>query len=454
MNKKALEYLLQQQPYLNDKFKIYYDFDSGSVFSTLSGGYYYGVISNNYPSTDTGKCHGIIYDTFDASEALAINKSTGIFLQKNGSGDLAYSNILISGSPDLNFNNCTCLFNFSNYNYSGSSILLGGFKKTSEIVGGQEYIGSSGFNFGINERGQLFFQSLGVDGEYILTANSIELSKKNLIALTIGYNVVSISRYDLINKKIQNEDFSITTEYIKNPQTAYIGFSELNYEGLTNLNQKSFSGYISNVAILSGNLNKTLLKEVFETALGASYYETSGSIDTTTTLTGYTQSFAYNTGITGYAEIITGYVYLQSGYSLVSGGYQIVSSGVVLESELSQFLNSGSCYLYLTSSGYLEAGINYLPTGFNAEATLGLQNNFQTGYFYSGITGYITGVYLSPVYGSTGLTGYTTEITGVNQVPLYSTGYVTGAGTSGTLFSGDFSEFRKDFIYYLGERIL
>ena len=46
--------------------------------------------------------------------------------------------------------------------------------------------GAKGYNLGINDRGNLFYQGFSDEGDFIYTANSIELAKRNIIGFSMG----------------------------------------------------------------------------------------------------------------------------------------------------------------------------------------------------------------------------------------------------------------------------
>jgi len=101
------------------------------------------------------------------------------------------------------------------------------------------------------------------------------------------------------------------------------------------------------------------------------------------------------------------------------------------------------------------SGYQYLPTGEDAFATLGLQNVEGAVSEYieqRGISGAAT--VAVKLYGSQFLTGVTSGISGIKQIPKYETTIEREAyDESGISILGDSSLFKKNFIYYLGERL-
>jgi len=455
MSVQALSYILSTNLLSNEKLKVFYDFNTGSTFLVQSGSYYKPYLKNITPSYNTGKYHAEIYGLQNTDTGTINFYLTGQygFLEKNGSGDLSRFNAVISGQPDFNFNDCSMLFNFSNEKYS-NGILFGSFQKTEDVINDVVYKGSKGFNFGINDRGKLFFQSLSDIGEYIFTANNIELSKKNIVSLSVGSNEVQISRFDYLNNDIQTESFHINTDYVKNSELLYIGSSP-NYYSLIYPLQPTFDGYISNLAIFSGNLASQFLYD-FGSGLLSTYYYNTGQVTGYSTITGYTTTPLYATGVTGYITGVTGYRSVLTGSgNYLTGGFSL--SGTSSKTEGSKIFNyySGSGISYKEEIGFLSSAYSgtYNPTGLNAFDTLGLQNISQNVNIYNEQSGVYNTYVNVPLYGVTALTGYTTEITGYTQVPLTGTVYETGVANSGVSMNGTLSEeFKKDYIYYLGER--
>ena len=454
MRAQALSYILSTNLLSNEKLKVFYDFDTGSVFTVQSGSSYRAYLKNSSPSFNTGKFHAFIQTGFGVfTPTGALYRATGIFLAQNGSGYFPYSNLIISGQPDFNFNNCSMVFDFSNEKYS-NGILFGSFQKTEETINNVIYKGSKGFNFGINDRGKLFFQSLSNIGEYVFTANNIELSKRNIVGLSVGSNEIEISRFDYLNNDIQTESFYVNTDYIKNSELLYIGSSP-NYYSIKTPIQKTFSGYISNIAMFSGNLTSELLYD-FGSGLLSSYNFNAGAVTEYATITGYTTTTLYATGVTGYFTGVTGYRSVITGsQGYLSGGFSL--SGTSSRKEGSRIFNyySGDGISYKEEIGLLHSGYSgtYNPTGLNAFDTLGLQNVSQNINIFNEQSGVLNTYVNVPLYGVTALTGYTTEITGYLQVALTGKIYETGAATSGVSFVETSSkDFKKNYIYYLGER--
>src|SRR5690606_32328443 len=71
----------------------------------------------------------------------------------------------------------------------------------------------SGFLFGINDANRLFFETFDNHGPVTYTS-STRLSKKNLLAVTLGSNNVSLSCFNNNTKGFETEAFSVQSEFI------------------------------------------------------------------------------------------------------------------------------------------------------------------------------------------------------------------------------------------------
>ena len=207
--------------------------------------------------------------------------------------------------------------------------------------------------------------------------------------------------------------------------------------------------------MFSGNLTSELLYD-FGSGLISSYNFNAGAVTEYATITGYTTTTLNATGVTGYFTGVTGYRSVITGsQGYLSGGFSL--SGTSSRKEGSRIFNyySGDGISYKEEIGLLHSGYSgtYNPTGLNAFDTLGLQNVSQNINIFNEQSGVLNTYVNVPLYGVTALTGYTTEITGYLQVALTGKIYETGAATSGVSFVETSSkDFKKNYIYYLGER--
>lgn len=458
MSKQALSYILNTNILSNERLKIYYDFDTGSVSIYQSGTYYIPYLKNTFPSFNSNKNHAEIYGL----KNTGINTINSInyyitgqygFLKNNGSGDLSSFPLVISGQPDFNLNDCSMLFNFSNKSYK-DSILFGSLRVFEDTINNTKYRYSNGFNFGINSRGKLFFQSLGKDGDYIFVANSIELSKENIAGLSISENEIEIFRFDLLNQDIQSENFIVDANYIKNSDLLYLGTSPT-YYNLQYPLQPKFDGFLGEMCVFSGRLAKEFLYNL-SSGFISDYYYSGGIVTESNTITGYNTSIIYKTGVTGYLTGIIGYQQIQTGTPYITGATTL--SGVRSVAEGGRYFTGYSAQglPYKEEVGYLHPPNfgKYDPTGNNAFDTLGLQGGIIQVEVYTQVTGMKFDSITVPIYGTTALTGNTSEISGYVQTPLTGKVFETGAASSGIqLDSKSIEFFKKDYIYFLEKRL-
>ena len=120
-------------------------------------------------------------------------------------------------------------------------------------------------------------------------------------------------------------------------------------------------------------------------------------------------------------------------------------------------LNNGDVKtFYKEEIGYLDpnSGYTYVPTGSGAFATLGLSNvgaNIATHVETEGVDS--AGTVTMNLYESVVMTGILNEISGVTQTALTKTVDVPAIPVSGITLSGDSEALKKNYIYYLGQRL-
>jgi hypothetical protein len=465
MSAKALEYILSSTFSSNERLKVYYDFNTGSggVFSVLSGSTYQSYIRNQFPAKDSGNYNGRIHLATGTTSGAAMSRATGNntgFFRFGSSGNFENYNLVISGTPPVNLNDSSILISFSNTGTGiyQDGILFGSLQTQTQKVLGVDYINGSGFNIGVNNRGKIFFQSVSNDGPFVFCATSIELAPKNIIGVSVGQDEVKISRFDYLNNNIESESFPLQTSFIKNSDKLYLGSSP-NYYKITGSLQKTWSGCIDEFALLSGKLESDFL---FNLGKGffSEYVYSGASVSSYTSITGYTPTKQYNTGVTGQSASITGYIQIPNSIKTSTGSFYATGVASIKEGEryynYFAFNNSYGSGFYKEQAGYLnpQFSSSYSPTGESAMATLGLQTGNFSVPVYQEITG-STGVGHTqiPLYQINNLTGFTSEITGYSNTPLFGTGYITGAPSSGIIASGSAEEFKKNYIYFLDARI-
>lgn len=477
MSSDALSFSLDDTYGSNTRLLIHYDFNAGAVTSGTAaaqdGSYYWGYIPNGTPANNTGLWSGKVLDSQNASAAGAIQRVTGDFL----SGSIARlddSNIEVNtaGSASINYSSLSAVFDMEFTGQVNDAVLFGSLEKTSTTINGVTYTGSKGFNFGITKRGQLFYQSFDSNGDFIHSFKSTELSRRNVIAFSHGETNIGLHRFDMLNGQYHSEYLTRNdSPKMADSDSFFIGGSKNWYENPNSTQDGSFktsiplsSVYINSFALLSGETSPSSLFAIASGLVGE-YSTTEIPRILGERLTGYQQEIIYKTGITGYDYTSTGSISLATGRNMFTGnffGASTVNTGegdrYFLYRSFDDALSASGVKTFVKEEvGYLHpnSGYQYSPTGENAFDTLGLQNvdGAVTEYIEQrGISGAATvGVTL---FGSRFLTGITSGISGVRQVPKYETTIEREARIeSGISISVPANLFKKNFIYYLGERL-
>jgi len=464
MSRNALEFSTIEALGKTDRLLVFYDFSGMSgrhIGNELDGSLNYGVIENCDPAVNTGIYSGVVVG-LGASAADAKKYTTGTFL-KDDKAHLNLSNIKVTGTNNLPYSNQSVIFDFEFKDTVTDCVLFGSLDKGSETINSEVVSGASGYNFGINDRGKLFYQGFDKGGDFIHTANSIELSRRNIVGFSLGNNNLSLSRIDVLNNSIDSEDFSIDTEFIANNSRFYLGGSNEYFrtgpdgasgEYVTSrVNLKSF-------ALFSGFLPQSSMFGISSGLIG-DYFDSSSSDISSRRITGYNQITTFKTGITGYDYQNISDVSISTGRYMLSGGFSLDTNTNTGEGdryfEYNAFIESGIKTFSKQEVGFLkgDSGYQYLPTGEGAFDTLGLQN-------VEGAVGeYIEEQAISgaqkvlvKLFGSRIQTGILDEVSGVVQQPLYED-IIDGEVfvSSGVKMGAESELFKKDYIYYLGQRL-
>lgn len=474
MSQSGIHYTLNTTVGGTNNLLVFYDFSgmSGRHIGTDEepdgGGLNYGVIENCDPSVNTGIYSGIVCG-FGSSVVAAKHFTTGTFL-KGDKANLAESNIQVTGTDNIPYSKCSVIIDFE-FNQSVSDcVLMGSLEKTSTTINNEVITGARGFNVGINDRGKLFYQGFGANGDFIHTASSIDLAKRNVVSFSLGNNILNMSRFDYLNNKTQKETFFLESRNIANNSQFFLGGSDQYFRGgasgpsgefeTANLSLNSF-------CLLSGYLPASALFSIGSGLIG-DYFEDEGTPVMRSELTGYNQTVVYETGITGYEYEGTGSINMQTGQYMRTGNFfggSITSTGegdryfiyrsfddALSDSGVKSFVKEEVGALY----GGAGSGYQYTPTGDRrAFDTLGLRDIDVAVREYVeqvGISG--AGTVAVQLYGSRMMTGVTSGVSGVIQEPVYRTVIDTPAlPTSGVRLGGLSKDFKKNYIYYLGERI-
>jgi hypothetical protein len=428
-----------------DPVKVYYDFSPNSVFSAQSGAIHNAYL-RNLSISNSGLFPARIVNATGASSASAISAATGVgkFLETSV-GDFTKTYLHISGSSNIDLDSCSYLMLIDS-NLKDDGVIMGSFERTSGIVQGETVISSRGFNLGLNSRGKMFFQSLNHNGDYCFTFDDSELSRKNVIGLNFSASQIGIFRFDYLNDEIQSNYFPIQTSHIRDTANLMIGDSPQYWR---DHNVSLYSGKMEAFAIISGNVSASNLFSMGK-SLFQDYSYSSGSVTQANVLSGYVPQINYKTGVTGQYANITGYSSVRSGIDPFLQG--INTTGVLQVKEGDRYYKSFGDYI--EQVGFL-SGANvdsYSPTGQDANATLGLQAGFVpvSGVGITGSRPYT--VINLPLYEIVYLTGLTNEVSSITNTPVYQTVNITGQPFSGLSYTGLSDGFKKDYIYYMGER--
>ena len=468
MSQSGINYSLNQNLSSN-RALVFYNFSGMSgqhIGNHLKNSLNYGVIENCEPAINTGIYSGIITESGVSSAAKAKLFATGTFLDEN-KANLGKSNIHVTGTDDLPYSSCSVLFDLEFNDSSWSDcVLFGSLEKTSSTVGGEVITGAKGYNMGINKRGHLFYQGFDHRGDFIYTADSIELAKRNILGFSLSTDSLSMLRFDYLNHKIQKQEFFLNTSFIQSNSGFYLGGSDHYFRGGSagcSGEFKTSDVSLNSFCFLSGAMAPSALFAVGSGMIG-NYSESESSALIQRRITGYDQTTQYKTGITGYDYENTGSLSISTGRYMRTGS--IISNGT------SNMEEGDSYFIYYTFDtalsvsgvktfnkrqiGYLkpDSGYQYLPTGEQAFSTLGLQNVEGAVDLYieqQGFSG--AGSIAVELFGSRFQTGYLSEVSGVKQSPIYETTVATpSVRSSGIDLGGLADKFKKNFSYYLGDR--
>ena len=313
MSRQSMDYITKATFGSNKRLLAYYDFSglSGrSMGDNLDDSLYYTVFENSDPAFNTGLYSGIVRDSAHAVEATSLLFTTGTFLN----GDQAHlndSNIEVTGISSLDFSSCSALFDFEFNNQVGNCVLFGSLEKTSNTVNDEVFVGAKGYNFGLTDRGHLFYQCFNEKGDFIKFDSSIELSKRNIVGFSVGANSISLFSCDYLNNVVNSSTFSLDTKFISNNDKFYIGGSDEYFRG-TNGSFKTADVSLNSFALVSGYIPANVMFD-FGSGLVGNYFENAGTTTFKKNVTGYSQTIVYKTGITGYDYESTGSVNISTG---------------------------------------------------------------------------------------------------------------------------------------------
>ena len=464
MSISGLDYSVRTNLGSNRKLLVHYDFTDGTGTplvaleeegddTTINQ----DAVLNREPAINTGVFSGVIHDSSTDNAPASRKFSTGTFLVNNNA-DLRKSNLKIA-TPTLKYSSLSAIFDMQFDSSIEDGILLGSLEKTSTALpDGSSVEGAKGFNFGVNGRGQIFYHGFDKRGDFIYTASSLELSRRNMVGFSVDSQNAEITKLDYLNGTHQTESFPINTTFMANNEEFYLGGSETYYRSPSG-EFKTFSGALNRFALFSGYISPSLMLRLGSGMLGEYFLQT-GTEQPKGIVTGYDQLTIYKTGITGYEYQVTGTLEISTGREMLTGS---LAAGTPHETgEGARYfkyytLNNGDVKTaYKEELGFLhpDSGYQYLPTGDGAFATLGLRNvsgDITPYTIHEGIkTG---GSVIINLYGSIAQTGVLSQVSGVEQTPVSQIVHNSVADISGVNLLGSAELFKKDFLFFMGERL-
>lgn len=455
MSETALYFKMLDSLGSTRRLSAFYDFQYSSAETDVVGAgmYLTGVLENsnytNSPSLHTGYVLGSVSSSESTTTGLLATILDGDKI------DLTAGNLRIP-LDGLNSNNFSAIIDFEFDGVVDDGVILGCFTKDTETIDSNDFETSDGFNIGVTDRGHLFCQTFNSQGDSISVIPSIELSKRNVIGVSITNSTLSLCAFDYFNSLTRSVDIVVDQNYTYG--TGYLTFGGSDtYFRSNSYADTTFSGSLHHLALLSGYIDPRFLKDLGEGMLGE-YYATASSEISDTRVTGYSETVVYKTGITGYDYEVTGTLTIATGREYVTGSAFSDSSESKTEGEryykYYTLNNGGVETFYKEELGKLHSnsGYVYYPTGEDAYDTLGLNDISESIQTYTETSGIEQDSISINLYGKTALTGTLSEISGVNRTALEETFVKVIEGTSGVNLEEDSEGFKKNFIYYMGDR--
>ncbi len=412
-----------------------------------------GVCLNSQITNSPSLHKAFVLPSYGTSELIAGQSLSGVLAGNKMNLNSGNLEIPFEG---LNSNNISFLIDFEFEGDVNNGILFGCLNKGPETINLIDSEVSSGFNIGVTDRGNLFCQTLSADGDSIAVLSNLELSKRNLIGVSIFGSSLQLGYFDYFNDLVSSITVPVNKEYISNSDRFFIGGSEKYFDS-TSHSTPTFSGYINSLALFSGYLDLQFLKDVGESTL-SSYQFTAETSEVFTRVTGYDQSIVYKTGITGYDYESTGTLSIATGREYVTGSFSLDSSSEKKEGERYYkyyTLNNGQTEtFYKEELGQLHSnsGYAYYPTGEAAYDTLGLNDISESIQTYTEVSGIEQGTATIDLYNKTPLYGTMSDVSGVITTTGFENYTIVTPASSGVSFDQDSEDFKKNYIYYLGGR--
>jgi hypothetical protein len=445
-----------------ERLSAFFDFTSSTEIGFVSGtnDYITGVVLNSQFAHLPSRHSGLVLGSAGSDESLAVISGRVLDIASDGKITLTSGNFQVP-LDGLNAANISTLIDFELPDGDiDDGVILGCFETgvVSDIIQGAQVTTYKGYNVGVTDRGHLFCQCFNGFGDSIKVASSIELSKRNVIGVSVGDFSITVSYFDYLNDSIKKIDVPVFRDFIADDSLLTFGGSNTYFRSSDNTTP-TFSGTLNNVAIFSGYMGEEFLKELSEGMLGT--YVFTAAVETTgQRVTGYSESITYKTGITGYDYYHTGSLEIITGREEFTG--TVSSSEYASKKEGERYykyytLNNGAVKtFYKEELGQLHSnsGYIYYPTGEDAYDTLGLNDISESIQTYTEVTGMTHDKITIELYGKTPLTGVLSEVSGVTQTAITESYVnVVSPASSGYSLVEPSEDFKKDYIYYMGGKL-
>lgn len=417
---------------------LYYDGQTGSLNNS-------GALLNVSPSSTVGSYTGVIDKTIST---FYLNEISGCDLSYAPVKFGPFSNNLVN-SGDRN-TELTFLFSFEKKR-NDAGILFGSLVRDTYLDGSPW---GRGFNIGVNSRNQLFFQGINeTHGEYILTADNIELANKNICSVSVSPYNVTVSKYRLADDDFETQSLFPNSQIQNAADSYYLGASPTFYRGF-----HSFSGYLDKFMVISGYQNSSDLKCI-SSGFVSTGVPVSGQSYLDSSVTGYNIELIYRSGITGFEPYITGYQQVRTSNTLIE--FTLVEDMTPFgrtdgERFLTGYSLPSSMGSYLEETSFLIPNLGYSTTGDNPFATLGLTDTSGLITRYTLQTAKsVTTTGIIPLYNFRPITGaLLDQATGFQKTILTGTSVREGTiVTNMSLFEERTLLYRPDYLYYMEERL-
>ncbi|MDB4317712.1 hypothetical protein N9973_00280 [bacterium] len=457
MSARGLHTILLDNYNSTERLSAVFDFNSSDEIGFVSGpedawDSVTGVFLNSQYANIPSRHSGLVLGSASSSETEA----SGKLLDINSDSKIP----LTSGNfqvhlDGLNAARISTLIDFELPDGDiDDGVILGCFETGLSSVQGNEITISKGYNVGITDRGHLFCQTYGPDGDSINVITDIELSKRNVIGVSAKESAITISYFDYLNDSIKTAEIPVSRDFIAEDSLLTFGGANTYFRS-TNSATTTFSGTLNNLSIFSGYIGPEFLKDLSEGLIGDYFF--TPSVETTgQRVTGYSESITYKTGITGYDYYSTGTLEIITGREEFTGSASSLSNANKEEGEryykYYTLNNGGVKTFYKEELGQLHSnsGYIYYPTGEDAYDTLGLNDISESIETYTEVTGMTQDKITIDLYGKTPLTGVLSEVSGFAQTALTESYTTATPASSGVYFVANSEDFKKDYIYYMG----